>query len=255
MLRRGLLLAAYGLPIASSAESTPHSAGIGGVTSSLPPLHPGQQPVALDVSVHWRSTLRFLLFLPRGYEATTALWPVMFFLHGSGERGSDIEKLKLQGPPQLSDRNPDFPFVLVSPQLDEDTVWNPHDLHALLGELQKRLRIDPERVVVTGLSLGGGGTWSWAAHYPNDIAAAVPVAGYGEDDHAVRMKSVPVRAYHGSADTVVPILEHRRMVDALRSAGGQVDFIVFPGVGHDAWNRAYADPELLPWMLAQRRRR
>jgi predicted peptidase len=210
--------------------------------------------MSLNVVVHWRITLRFLLFLPRGYETSTVLWPVMFFLHGSGERGSDIEKVKLNGPPKLVERDPDFPFILVSPQLESEVVWNPHDLHALLGELLKRLRIDPGRVIATGLSLGGGGTWLWATHYPQDLAAAVPVSGYGDEDHAARAKPVPLRAYHGSDDTVVPVLEHRRMVDALREAGGQVDFIVFPDTGHDAWSQAYVDPLLLPWMLAQRSR-
>jgi len=213
----------------------------------------GQQEAALDVDVHWQARLRFLLFLPRGYAGSTHDWPVLFFLHGSGERGTEMARVKMAGPPRLADADPDFPFIVVSPQLDDEDVWNPHNLHALLGSLRTRLRIDADRVCCTGLSLGGGGTWAWATEYPEDLAAIVSVSGYGEDDHACRARPVAARAYHGELDDVVPLIEEKRMVDALRECGGRAELFVLPGVNHGAWDTAYADPTLVPWLLAQRR--
>ncbi len=194
------------------------------------------------------------LYLPHGYAAAGRRWPLVLFLHGSGERGSELDRVKAHGPPKLAARGDAFPFVLVSPQLAEGRRWDATALHALLGLLKARLAVDPDRVTATGLSLGGHGVWEWASAFPDDLAAIAPVCGYGEPEDVCRAKTVPVRAYHGDADTVVPLAAQRECVEALRACGGTVEFIVFPGVGHDAWNPAYDDPALVPWLMAQRRR-
>lgn len=217
----------------------------------LSPPAERQQPLALDLPGR-ALPLRSWLYLPPGYEAGDAAWPLVVFLHGSGERGTELARVKVHGPPKQVDQGRDFPFVLCSPQLEEGRTWSAHDQHALIGALQARLRIDPARICATGLSLGGAGVWAWAAAYPQDLAAIAPVCGYGDPAEVCQASGVPVRAYHGAADDVVPLAAQQACVDALRACGGQVDFTVYPGVGHDAWTPAYEDPALVPWLLAQR---
>ena len=221
---------------------------------SLPPLAlpEGTQPVVFDLPGR-ALPLRCVVTVPDGYASASARWPLIIFLHGSGERGADLEAVKKHGPPKLVAAGAAWPAVLVSPQLETGARWNPADLHALANLLKARMRIDPDRVLATGLSLGGMGVWDWAAAYPGDLAAIAPVCGYGDPKQACQVIKVPVRAYHGDADTVVPLAAQQASVDALRACGGTVDFIIYPGVGHNAWDPAYNDPELLPWLLRQRR--
>jgi predicted peptidase len=195
--------------------------------------------------------LRGWQYLPPGYTTSARPWPLVVFLHGSGERGVDAEKVKAHGPPKHAARGERYPFVLVSPQLPEGLRWEPSVLHALLARLKATLHVDAERVTCTGLSLGGMGAWDWATGYPQDLAGIAPVCGFGEPDDVCRMAHVPVRAYHGAVDDVVPLKWGQASVDALRTCGGQAELIVYPGVGHDAWNPAYDDPALVPWLMAR----
>jgi predicted peptidase len=220
---------------------------------AAPALQEGQHPLQLEVP-GLDAPMRLWLYLPRGYLASSRPWPLVVFLHGSGERGTELARVKVHGPPRLVDGGADFPFILVSPQLPDGRRWETVALHAMLRALQARCRIDPARVTATGLSLGGFGVWDWAIAFPDDLAGIAPVCGFGEPEDVCRAKQVPVRAYHGDADTVVPLAGQQACVDALRECGGTVEFIVFPGVGHDAWNPAYADPALVPWLMAQARR-
>lgn len=208
----------------------------------------------IDLDIRWRTRLRFRLDLPGGYEVGTDRWPALVFLHGAGERGRDLERVKAHGPPKLIAQGRDFPFVVVSPQVDEDDAWDAHALHTLLEALKARLRIDADRVCATGLSMGGRGAWDWACTYPDDLAAIAPVCGWGDHLRACRMRGVPARAYHGANDDVVPLAAQRKMVDALRACGGAAELIVYPDLGHDAWNRAYEDEQLYRWLAAQRRK-
>lgn len=226
---------------------------------SLPPLvvQEGTQAIAFELPGR-ALPLRCVVTVPAGYLASPAArWPLLVFLHGSGERGTDLEAVKMHGPPKLAARGAAWPVVLVSPQLEAGSSWNPDDLHALVTQLKARMRIDPQRVLATGLSLGGMGVWNWAALYPGDLAAIAPVCGFGDPaifaKSVCRAVSVPVRAYHGDGDTAVPLAAQQASVDALRACGGTVDFIIYPGVGHNAWDPAYNDPDLLPWLLRQRR--
>lgn len=249
LLRRHLMAASLGL------------AGCGSVPMPVPaaagPARP-QQAQSLDVvDAEGRTRrMRFWLHLPSGYTANgepwREPWPMLFFLHGSGERGTDLDLVKVHGPPKQVAQGLDLPFVLVSPQLEEGRRWDVVALQALNVALQARLRVDPRRVTATGLSLGGHGVWLWAARFPDALAAIAPVCGFGQPADACALKQVPVRAYHGAVDSVVPLKAQQAMVDAHRACGGQVEFIVYPGVDHDAWNLAYADPALYPWLLAAR---
>ena len=239
--RRSTLLACVTAPLSMTACT--HTA----------PLAEGQHAMMLDVP-GTDAPVPLWLHLPRGYATSTTRWPLVFFLHGSGERGDDLERVKANGPPKLAARGADYPFVLVSPLLGDGRRWESGALHALLRVLQAQLHIDADRVCATGLSLGGHGVWEWAAAYPQDLAAIAPVCGFGDTDDVCRAHHVPVRAYHGDANDVVPLALQQACVDALRACGGTVDFIVFKGVNHGAWEPAYADPALVPWLLAQRRR-
>jgi len=195
---------------------------------------------------------RFWIWLPREYAQTSARWPLVVFLHGSGERGVELSKVKVHGPPKLIAQGQAWPAILVSPQLEDNARWDPVRLHRLLVALKARLHVDPQRCTGTGLSMGGFGVWQWATDYPRDLAAIAPVCGFGDPDRVAAMRDVPVRAYHGDKDAVVPLAPHVACVDALRAAGGKASLTIYPGVGHDSWTPAYNDPELLPWLLAQR---
>jgi predicted peptidase len=195
---------------------------------------------------------RFWVWLPREYTQRSARWPLVVFLHGSGERGTDLEKVKVHGPPKQVAQGAAYPFILISPQLEAGARWDAERLHKLLVALQARLHADPRRCVGTGLSMGGFGMWQWATAYPRDLAAIAPVCGFGDPAKVAAMRSVPVRAYHGDQDPVVPLAPHAACVEALRAAGGTATLTVYPGVGHDSWTPAYNDPELIPWLLAQK---
>lgn len=250
------------LPLAALAASTASLVPTAMATTpasstSVKPVKPadGQQgPWATPARVTLSATLRHWLYLPPDYaRQTRRRWPLIVFLHGSGERGSEIAKVKVHGLPKLIDAGLKPPAIVVSPQCEDDQDWDPHLLHGLLQTLRTQWRIDPARVTATGLSMGGGGCWDWAMSYPDDLAGIAPVCGYGQDMRLPRMRSVAVRAYHGEADTVVLPNDQKELVAGLRMAGGQAELTLYPGVGHDAWNPAYADPGLLPWLLERHR--
>lgn len=219
-----------------------------------PPIDGRQAEWATPASVALHATLRHWLYLPAGYhEQADRAWPLIVFLHGSGERGSQLDKVKAHGLPKLIDAGQAVPAIVVSPQCDEDFDWDPHLLHALLVSLRSQWRIDPKRVTATGLSMGGAGCWDWAMAYPDDLAGIAPVCGYGRPLRLARMQDVPVRAYHGADDPVVPPSAQQTLVSELRNSKRQAELTIYPGVGHDAWNLAYADSGLLPWLLARSR--
>jgi predicted peptidase len=221
-----------------------------GGCAALPPTPP--EALAAGEQRPWQlEGQRFWVWLPREYAQRSARWPLVVFLHGSGERGTDLEKVKVHGPPKHVAQGAAYPFILISPQLEEGARWDPERLHKLLVALQARLHVDPRRCVGTGLSMGGFGMWHWATAYPRDLAAIAPVCGFGDPARVAAMRGVPVRAYHGDQDMVVPLAPHVACVEALRAAGGTATLTVYPGVGHDSWTPAYQDPGLLPWLLAQ----
>ena len=198
--------------------------------------------------------LRAWLTLPRGYDAEGwYAWPLVLFLHGSGECGTDLQQVRFHGLPRHAAAGREYPFVLCSPQLEADHPWPPTRLHALLGALLSHYRIDGDRVLATGLSLGGNGAWDWAAAYPGDLAGIAPVCGHGDPARVCQARAVPVRAYHGDADKVVPLALQQGCVETLRACGGRADLIVYPGIGHGAWEPAYEDPGLVPWLMKQER--
>jgi predicted peptidase len=197
----------------------------------------------------------YLLYLPKGYNAQEQKWPLMLFLHGAGERGGDLNLVKKHGPPRLVHQGKDLPFIIVSPQCPSGQWWpdKVDVLLALLDEIQARYTVDPDRVYVTGLSMGGYGTWALACQDPNRFAAIAPICGGGQPILARRLKNQPVWAFHGARDTTVPPEESKRMVEAVTRAGGQAKLTVYPEAGHDAWTETYENPELYTWLLGHQR--
>ena len=195
----------------------------------------------------------YQLHLPRGYAGETTSWPLMIFLHGSGERGSDLNQLKLHGPPKIADRDPAFPFVLVSPQLPAEQEWDLAKLGALLDHNIRTPRIDPARIYLTGLSRGGHATWRWAAAEPGRFAAIAPIAGRGDPAGGCALKAMPLWAFHGDRDDVVTPEGSFAMVRSIRACGGHARLTIYPDLGHNSWDPAYDDPALYLWLLAHRR--
>jgi predicted peptidase len=209
--------------------------------------------------------VNYLLFLPKGYSAKSAKrWPLMLFLHGAGERGTDIWKVAVHGPPKYVGTHPDFPFIVVSPQCPENQIWSNDVLLALLDEIEKKYAVDTGRVYLTGLSMGGYGSWDLGLTYPERFAAIVPICGGGElitvllssGSKSEALKSLAVWAFHGGKDPVVPLSESERMVQLLKKAGVQeAELTVYPDAGHDSWSETYNKQELYDWLLKQERRR
>jgi len=199
----------------------------------------------------------YLLFLPKAYGTEHRKWPVMMFLHGSGERGDDLKLVKVHGPPKLVEERADFPFIVISPQCPKDQWW-PGDvqqqlLAELLDDVFTRFNADPQRVSLTGLSMGGFGSWTLAARYPNRFAAVVPICGGGDPDDAAQLKSTPIWVFHGAKDVGVPLKLSEEMVSAIQKVGGTPKLTVYPEAGHDSWTETYKNEALYDWLLAQRR--
>lgn len=203
--------------------------------------------------------LKYLLSMPVDYnQKTDSNYPLVLFLHGMGERGSDLNAVKVHGLPKLAEER-NFPFILVSPQcplgIARYSNWILHidSIIALLDDLINKYRVDIERIYVTGLSMGGYGTWEIARRYPEKFAAIAPICGGGSTEQLQQLKNVPVWAFHGDKDEVVPIEESEAMVEALRMVGGNVKFTVYPEVNHDSWTETYNNPDFYSWLLSQKR--
>ena len=198
-------------------------------------------------------TLRYLLYLPGDYEAKPAeKWPLVLFLHGSGERGEDIEKVKIHGPPKLVSQGKTFPFVLVSPQCPTGSRWGAEELSKLVDELTNTYRIDRQRLYVTGLSMGGSGTWSLVAAYPDKFAAAMPMCGRGDLEAVEKLAKTPIWVLVGAKDSERTVQNCQEMAAALAKAGCKGRFTLYVELPHDCWTVTYNNPETYEWLLSHR---
>lgn len=193
----------------------------------------------------------YLLYLPKDYSENNESYPLVLFLHGAGERGNDLEKVKVHGLPRLINEGKEFPFIVVSPQCPEEVFWSTDVLSALLDEIEANYRVDKNRIYVTGLSMGGNGTWSLALAEPNRFAAIAPVCGWSVPSVACTIKHLPIWVFHGAKDDVVPISASEIMVERLKTCDGNVKFTVYPEANHDSWTETYNNEELYKWFLEQ----
>lgn len=219
---------------------------------------PGTQVPQVLVSKYAPTeSTRYLLFLPKDYGKTDQKWPLLLFLHGAGESGTDLNKVKVHGPPKLVEEKPEnFPFIVVSPQADGPSPyvdrWNPKLLAELVDHIAATQAVDTDRIYVTGLSMGGYGTIRLVANYPDKFAAALPVCGGGWNNYADALAKVPMWFVHGDADTAVPVEYSLTLVKAIRAKGGQPRLTILENVGHDSWTSTYANPDFYTWLLSHR---
>lgn len=240
--------------IVSTFDTPGSAASLWFVPTAVPPPPPIEQE-----EIYNPSSLNYLLFMPRDTTARIeGKFPLILSLHGIGERGSDLQRVKRDGLPRMLDGNNAFPFIVISPQCPATTEWY-YDrtdtlLRKLLDEALVRYPIDRRRIYVTGFSMGGIGAWDLGIRYPNRFAAIAPIAARGEEGWNVcAMVEVPVWAFHGANDTTVPLSAAQAIVQSLINCGGEVTFTVYPNVGHDAWTRTYGNPQLYQWLLSKSR--
>jgi predicted peptidase len=191
----------------------------------------------------------FAIQLPRSYYKEQ-YWPLVVFLHGSGERGKDPELLRSQGPFRQ-----DLPAIVAAPQCLPSYNWDSNAVAGLIQHIVSRYSVDRTRIYLLGYSMGGYGTWQTAASHPELFAAIVPISGGGDPDEAKTLTAVPVWAFHGESDKVVPVAESERMVDAIRKAGGEPKLTVIPEAGHGICDSVCSRPDIWEWLFQQRRDR
>jgi len=221
----------------------------------------GQHPYTSE-----KAGLDFLLYLPSDYgKAPQQEWPLIVYLHGAPLRGATLELLMEQEPlPQKLEKEGDFPFIVVSPLGDgEFELWDKDEmidpLFTLLEEIQAAYSVDDKRIYLTGNDMGGNGVWVIGLRYPGYFAALAPVAGYFSwppevPENICDLKDVPVWAFHGGRDDIIPIEAGQGLVDALNACGGNAKFTVSQDMKIDVLYKVYADPELYEWLLEQTRK-
>ena len=219
------------------------------------------------------ATLRYRLFSAKP-DDSGAKPPLVLFLHGAGERGDDNAAQLQHGVAEFYKRQATHPCMVLAPQCPAESMWVQVDWSAPKGAgsfpstheqplvltlkvvdgLIASGQVDPDRIYVTGLSMGGFGSWYAAAMPGSRFAAVAPVCGGGDPDWANRYVGMPVWAFHGGEDRLVPASRSREMIEAIRAAGGEPKYTEYPAVGHDSWTQTYADDVFYNWLFAQRRR-
>lgn len=215
-------------------------------------------------------TLLYRLFIPENYDRRKK-YPLVLYLHGGGGRGNDNLKQIEGGNGYLidlftgKDTQSKFPSFVVAPQSPMEEGWIEDDsitptrqlrlVFELIGDLQRTYSLDPDRLYVSGQSMGGFGTFAIVSEHPRLFAAAVSVCGGGDESKAARFKSTPVWAFHGEKDEAVNVERSRKMIAAIKKAGGLARYTEYAGEGHIIWARVVKEPELLPWLFGHRGRR
>ncbi len=205
-------------------------------------------------------TVRFQIYLPLDYEAQVEKnggAPLLLFLHGAGERGNtpeEIGKVKVHGPPKMLEQErfrKHWPCVTVSPQCKHNFAWSPAQLMLLLDHIEKEYKIDKNRVYVSGISMGGFGTWMCLQENPTRFAAAAPICGGAKPEWGEKLKDIPIWNFHGGSDRLVVPGYSEGIVSAIKAAGGKrIIYTVYEGVDHDSWTRTYDNQLLYDWLLS-----
>jgi predicted peptidase len=195
--------------------------------------------------------LRFLLRKPDGYKPAR-LWPLVIFLHGAGEKDHDLQTVMKGALPRVILEGMKFPYWLACPQCPAElSGWPIEDLAILLDELIKMYPVDPKRVYLTGVSMGGRGTWEFAYDHAAKLAAIMPVCGFGIPNLAPRLNKLPIWAFHGAKDEILPVARTNEMILALQQAGNPALFTSFPELGHNCGAEVYRNPSTWQWLAVQ----
>jgi beta-glucosidase len=220
-----------------------------------------QKPMELSLAVEQNYHLEYLLHLPRELNRRKKeKWPLILFLHGAGERGNDLDLVRIHGIPRIVEEWSDFPFITVSPQCPENSWWSDQipALDALLNKVVAEYPVDEDRIYLTGLSMGGFGAWHLAVTYPDRFAALAPICGSGPwhtgfPERVREIKHLPIWVFHGAKDRTVLPRESKVLVKELQACGGNVRFTLYPHAGHDSWTETYQNPELYEWFLSHKK--
>lgn len=209
-------------------------------------------PARAQVKGKTSAKYAYQLYLPKEYGDSKKAYPLVIYLHGGSQRGNDLTKLDIYGLPYLVKQGKDFDFIMVAPQCPEGKFWSTENwLDSLYTDITTQHRIDRNRVYLTGISMGGYGTWQMAVAYPNTFAAILPLCGGCDDSTRIcRIRHVPVWTFHGTADDMVPFDETERLVKRLKTCGGTVQFTRLKNEGHDI-QYLYENRKLYDWLLSQ----
>jgi predicted peptidase len=220
---------------------------------------PGKQ-VELSHKVSDQQSVPYLLYLPKDLDAKAdKKWPVILFLHGRGESRGPLSIVAKWGPPRMAERGDNLPYIVISPQCPASSRWTADEQQAgvlnLLDHISEKYPVDTSRIYLTGLSMGGYGSWKLAADHGQRFAAVAPVCGKGNPADGEKLKDLPIWVFHGTEDHAVAYQHSVDMVEAIEKAGGKkVRFTSMKHVGHNCWSAAYATPELYQWFDKHRRR-
>lgn len=210
----------------------------------------------LSLSSSWAQTnsdkkiYSYKIETPENFEANSdKKYPLLIFLHGAGERGEDLSMLGVHGPLKLMKEGKKFEAIVLAPLCPNDVWWKTELLQNTLEEVLKQYHMDKQRIYLTGLSMGGYGTWLWAGKYPKQFKRIAPICGGGNLDDARQLSQIPIWAFHGAKDDVVLPQESQKMIDAIRAIGGQPKLTIYPEANHDSWTETYENEEFWNWFL------
>ena len=198
--------------------------------------------------------LKSLIHYPKDYDSDSIKkWPLILFLHGMAERGENIESIKIHGIPKITELNEEFPFVTISPQCPMNYDWREDKMQekviSLLESFLINNKIDKKRIYISGISMGGYGTWGIIIKRPDLFAAAIPICGGGDPLKIQGLKTLPIWVFHGEDDSVIPASESIQMVESINKIGGNVKFTLYPNVDHDSWTKTYKNKKIYDWLL------
>ena len=202
------------------------------------------ETVTVDISMPYR------VYLPRDYDESGSGSPLLYFLHGAGERGNNLDWMARIALPKYIEDGAELPFVTVCPQCPSGERWNGLTLTTLLDKVVDDYSIDTSRIYLTGLSMGGWGTWDLANRISDRLAAAMPICGPFLRINPENFKDLPIWCFHGVMDSVIPVADSVRMVKSLRDAGCSVEFTTYANADHDSWTETYQNPEIYDWLLS-----
>jgi predicted peptidase len=199
-----------------------------------------------------KATLKYILTAPTDFDGSESL-PMIVFLHGAGERGNDLEKIKAHGIPKLFSKNEDYNgirAITISPQCPEERTWYDFkwDVISLIDEVADKYNVDKSKISLCGISMGGFGTWEIALQIPEKLFKIAPICGGGMSWRAWYLRNTPIRVYHGGLDNIVPLCMSEVMVNAIREQGGNVEFTIYEDLYHDCWTRAFEQTDLIAWL-------
>jgi predicted peptidase len=199
-------------------------------------------------------SVNYVIHLPLNYKNTKEKLPLIVFLHGAGERGNDLSKMSIHGPLKYINEGNELDAIILAPQCASKEIWDNDVLITLIDKIKIKYKVDQSRIYLTGLSMGGLGTWNLAMEYPELFAAIAPICGpifFNFPEKVSVLKDKPIWVFHGEKDTVVPISHSERMVKAIESSGGNPRFTIYPEAGHDSWTKTYDNPDFWSWMFSK----